>query len=290
MIDLDDVAGLCPGLHAASAEPLAFRAVIALQRRHRPGVTLQVTLGGKELREALSWSERPTELAQMEDFNRVTEEGAEALALALAGRQCGWSVRRRLQSRSSEGADWLMASGTAKVIVEVGGTDDGDLDVLQKRKSGKRERRRGRSKSSELRVWYASSSRRYCSGGAMTLDELNARVTAAILRAERLPEGSDQAQAAFREVGRIEESIAALMPADDLEGEIARLGAVTAALSAGEPLRALWLVDRYLAEGVSPEAATKLDALRAEADVKLAEMAAKVPLVRPIKYALQDAA
>lgn len=100
---------------------------------------------------------------------------------------------------------------------------------------------------------------------ARNLDDLNARVTQAVLRAERLPEGSDQAQEAFREVGRLEESIAALTPADGLEGEVARLGAVTAALSAGEPLRALVLVDRYLAEGVSLEAAAKLEALRAEA-------------------------
>jgi hypothetical protein len=124
----------------------------------------------------------------------------------------------------------------------------------------------------------------------MSLDELNARVTEAILRAERLAAGSDQAQEAFREVGRIEESIAGLTSADHLEGELARLGAVTAALSAAEPLRALLLVDRYLAEDVSPEAAAKLEALRAEADEELAEVASKVPPVRPVRYVLQEAA
>jgi hypothetical protein len=124
----------------------------------------------------------------------------------------------------------------------------------------------------------------------MSLDELNARVTEAILRAERLPEGSDQRHEAFREVGRLEESIADSTPAEDLEGEIARLGAVAAALSAAELLQALLLVDRYLAEGISPEAAAKLNALRAEADLELAEAASKVPPVRPVKYILQEAA
>jgi len=124
----------------------------------------------------------------------------------------------------------------------------------------------------------------------MELNELNARVTEAILRAERLAAGSDQAREAFREVGRIEESIAVLTPAHDLEGEIARLGAVTAALSAADPLRALWLVDLYLAEGVSPEAAAKLDALRAEADTELAKAASTVPPVRSVKYILLEAA
>lgn len=140
MIDLDDAAGLCPGLLAASAEPLAFRAVIALQRRHRPGVELSASMRGKEAREALKWKDRPAELAKTEDFNRVTEEGAEALALALAGRRCGWRVRRRLQSRSSEGADWLMASDAGEVIVEVGGTDAGDLETLYRRKVSQAER------------------------------------------------------------------------------------------------------------------------------------------------------
>jgi hypothetical protein len=124
----------------------------------------------------------------------------------------------------------------------------------------------------------------------MDLDDLNARVTEAILRTERLPAGSDQAQAAFRDVGRIEESIAGLTTVCELEGEIARLGAVTAALSGAEPLRALWLVHRYLAEGVSPEAAAKLEALGAEAEAELAEAAAKAPPVRPLRYTLPDAA
>ncbi|HWO25613.1 MAG TPA: hypothetical protein VNO30_43030 [Kofleriaceae bacterium] len=56
----------------------------------------------------------------------------------------------------------------------------------------------------------------------------------------------------------LEESIASLMSPDDIEGEIARLGAVTAALSAGEPLRALQLAERFLAERLAPEVAEKL--------------------------------
>ena len=125
----------------------------------------------------------------------------------------------------------------------------------------------------------------------MDLDDLNARVTEAILRAERLPAKSDEAQQAFREVGLLEESIASLAPAHHLEGEIARLGAVTAALSAADPLHALLLVDRYLGEGVSSEAAARLDALRSEADTELAEALLKAPPVQPLKYTLhQDAA
>ena len=67
----------------------------------------------------------------------------------------------------------------------------------------------------------------------MSLDALNRRVTNAIIRAESLPPGSRDAWEAFHDVSALEESIATLLPPDDLEGEIARLGAVTAALSAG---------------------------------------------------------
>lgn len=118
----------------------------------------------------------------------------------------------------------------------------------------------------------------------MDIDDLNARVTTAILGAERLPPGSPEAEEAFRKVGLLEESIASLTPSDDLEGEIARLGAVTAALSAGDPLRALVLVDRYRAEAPSTEVARKLEALREQADLALAEALTNAPPVQPLRF------
>lgn len=124
----------------------------------------------------------------------------------------------------------------------------------------------------------------------MDLDDLNARVTDAILRAERLPAGTTEAEDAFREVGRLEESIASITSPDEVEGEIARLGAVTAALSAADPLHALLLMERYLTEGVSREAASKLDVLRSRAESMLFETALKAPLVEPVRYTLQQAA
>jgi hypothetical protein len=134
VIDLDDVATLCPGLRVETGEPLAFRAIIALQRRHNDGVSLVGIVRGDAIRETLRWQKRPAALALFEDFNRVTEEGAEILALALAGQRCGWTVKRRLQSSRREGADWLMTSGTDAIILEVGGTDNDDLNARHGRK------------------------------------------------------------------------------------------------------------------------------------------------------------
>ncbi len=123
----------------------------------------------------------------------------------------------------------------------------------------------------------------------MSLDEWNRRVTNAIVRAESLPAGSREAWEAFREVSALEESIALLLPPDDLEGEIARLGAVTAALSAGEPLRALQLAARFLAEELAPEVAEKLRQLAQEGDAELVRAVSDEPIVRPVTFTLRAA-
>jgi len=93
----------------------------------------------------------------------------------------------------------------------------------------------------------------------MGLDELNASVTNAILRAEELPPGSWEAQRAFCKVTDLEEEIATIVGAQTVEGAAARLGAVTAALSAGEPLRAIQLAERYLMDALSAGARLRLE-------------------------------
>jgi hypothetical protein len=123
----------------------------------------------------------------------------------------------------------------------------------------------------------------------MSLDELNRRVTNAIVRAESLPAGSRDAWEAFHDVSALEESIAATVPPDDIEGEIARLGAVTAALSAGEPLRALQLAERFLSESLAPEIAEKLRQLVTEADAELVRAATDEPTVVPVTFTLRAA-
>ena len=115
---------------------------------------------------------------------------------------------------------------------------------------------------------------------------MNQRVTNAIIRAEGLPAGSQEAWAAVHDVSALEESIAMLAPPDDLEGEIARLGAVTAALNAGEPLRALQLAERFLAESLAPEIAEKLRQFVKEADAELGRAASNEPIVTPVTFTL----
>lgn len=64
----------------------------------------------------------PSKTGEQRDHHRVTEDGAEALALALVNIVRGWVVRRRLQR--GEFADWLLqAPGDLLVALEVSGID-----------------------------------------------------------------------------------------------------------------------------------------------------------------------
>jgi hypothetical protein len=123
----------------------------------------------------------------------------------------------------------------------------------------------------------------------MSLDELNRNVTAAVLRAEALPPGSWDAQRAFREVADLEEEIATIVGANTVEGEIARLSAIAAALSAGEPLRAIQLGTWYSPDGLSEPARRKLEALLREADEEILRAVGDAPSVEPIRFSLRDA-
>ena len=123
----------------------------------------------------------------------------------------------------------------------------------------------------------------------MDLAELNRSVTIAILGAEALPPGTWEAQRAFRQVADLEAEIATIIGARTAAGEIARLGAVTAALSAGEPLRALQLGDRYLADGLSDGSKVRLELLLDEAEAEIERIAAAAPNVDPIGFHLRAA-
>jgi hypothetical protein len=123
----------------------------------------------------------------------------------------------------------------------------------------------------------------------MALDDLNKSVTDAILRAEALAPGSWEAQRAFREVADFEEEIATIVGAHTVEGEIARLGAVAAALSAGEPLRAIRLGERYPMDTLSEGARKKLDDLLKEAEAEIQRGVDDAPSVEPIRYSLKAA-
>lgn len=130
MIDLSNLDDLCADLPAESAGPLAHRAAVALERRHKPGVQLSVT-GDFTAQEDISWVGLPALVAQNEDQNETTRDGAMGIALALAHRHKKWRVLRRLQSSLSEGADWILQGQSEVYALEVKGTDEGSLPLAE---------------------------------------------------------------------------------------------------------------------------------------------------------------
>ena len=98
---------------------------LALQRAgHESPATAAVCHDGLETSAAIEWP--PEDLGALEvlDYNRVTEDGAEAVALTYVNVKAGWVVKRRLQR--GDHADWLMENGAGSMAVEVSGTIAGD--------------------------------------------------------------------------------------------------------------------------------------------------------------------
>lgn len=133
-IDLGRLREMHPLLPEHTAQEHVHRAALALQRRHEPGVRLELVLDGGGSEAELRWPAYANDDAEQLDDHRVTEDGAEAVALAVVHAHHGWTVLRRLQR--GDYADWLLAvPGTQKrVALEVSGTDDGDDSARMREK------------------------------------------------------------------------------------------------------------------------------------------------------------
>ena len=98
---------------------------LALQRAgHSSPVPVGMDHDGQEDRAEITWLSQDVTVPKVLDGNRVTEEGAEAVALAYANTTAGWVVKRRLQQK--EGADWLLGKERRWLALEVSGTAVGD--------------------------------------------------------------------------------------------------------------------------------------------------------------------
>jgi hypothetical protein len=98
---------------------------LALQRAgHASPVDAGVDHEGQAANAEIEWLVQELALLEVLDSKRVTEDGAEAVALAYASSWKGWVVKRRLQAR--ERADWLLHNEGAWLALEVSGTAEGD--------------------------------------------------------------------------------------------------------------------------------------------------------------------
>jgi hypothetical protein len=137
MMDIDALRTLHPGLPQWRIEELTGYAAIALQRRHKPGVRLSLTIGGREVEETLTWG--PRSGAEMVDDDRATDAGAEGVALTIVGHHRRWRIERRLTSRRGRPeADWLLYDPEADetIVLEISGTDKGPFEARVREKRG----------------------------------------------------------------------------------------------------------------------------------------------------------
>ena len=88
----------------------------------------------------------------------------------------------------------------------------------------------------------------------------------------------------MRSATELEQELAAIVGAQTVQGEVARLGAVAASLSAGDLLRAVQLAERYLADALSERSRAKLEQLHAEAEAEITRAAAVSPNVEAVQF------
>jgi hypothetical protein len=98
---------------------------LAMQRAgHKCPATAAVIHDGLETVAGIEWLAEDLSVLDGLDYNRVTELGAEAVALTYVNAKAGWVMKRRLQR--GDHADWLMENEDGSMAVEVSGTVAGD--------------------------------------------------------------------------------------------------------------------------------------------------------------------
>ena len=124
--DLTRLGEMHPLLAKSTAQEYAYRSAIGLGRHgHELGVRLKLNWTDRSGPSTLHWRVARAGAAAQLDFHRVTEDTAEAVALAVVHVTKGWVVRRRLQR--GEFADWLLIDrGKSLVAMEVSGVDTTD--------------------------------------------------------------------------------------------------------------------------------------------------------------------
>lgn len=120
-LDLRDLKDMHPLLPAETAAEYAHRGAVGLERHgHAVGVVMPAELDEDRRDAFLHWEPPAPGDGEQLDRHRVTEDAAEAIALALVHVENGWVVRRRLQR--GESADWLLRDPSEGLVaLEVSG-------------------------------------------------------------------------------------------------------------------------------------------------------------------------
>lgn len=129
-IDLKKLREMHPELPADVAVIIVVRAALALQRNgHSSGLDLSQQVERVASKGSLSWKSADMTTIAQHDSNRITEDGAEAVTLAMIHKHREWRIVRRMQRE--EFADWLLEregdAGHETAALEVSGVDRGSI-------------------------------------------------------------------------------------------------------------------------------------------------------------------
>lgn len=130
LLDLAQLRDMHPRLPSDLALLIMTRAALGLQRNgHTPGIEISLEIERLSTRGLLAWPVADLDKLDQHDQRRITEDGAEAIALALVHQNRGWRVVRRMQQE--EHGDWLLeqlAENQRQVVaLEVSGIDRGSI-------------------------------------------------------------------------------------------------------------------------------------------------------------------
>lgn len=129
-IDLADLREMHPRLPEDRALVMIGHAALSLQRNgHGSPVNIRLDIDRAVTHGKLAWPGSDPGFLDQHDSKRLTEDGAEAVALALCHQARGWRVVRRMQQ--GECADWLL-EGTSdshrqRIALEVSGVARGSI-------------------------------------------------------------------------------------------------------------------------------------------------------------------
>jgi hypothetical protein len=129
---LQDLCTVHPALLEHPVDLSQCGGLVIQRARHTSPVVAGIDHDGLAGTAEIEWQLQDLTLLEVLDHHRLTEDGAEAVALAYANAKAGWVVERRLQRGDS--ADWLMRSVAGLLALEVSGTAAGDPFVRMSEK------------------------------------------------------------------------------------------------------------------------------------------------------------
>src|SRR5437588_3923617 len=114
---LHDLCSLHPALRGYPIDLFKYGGLALESAGHASPARTGIDHDGVGATAEIEWLTQGLALLDVLDKNRVTEDGAEAIALSYAHSNAGWVVKRRLQR--GESADWLLRSEAGWLALEV---------------------------------------------------------------------------------------------------------------------------------------------------------------------------